>query len=434
MTSSQPSSLTRRSSIIEYLSNLPIRPRLPSIRSRKSTKSASSLNILSSSSYAPYTVHQQAMSPIILRDADVTAKLLEYVVESTNGRRTLSRLARTCKAFKEPALNVLWRDLDSFVPLLSLFPNGLMKRARRPGLGLARNPDPADWDRLLAYGERVRSIAYSEAHGNVTPTIFPVFEEYQTKQSRFILPNLTALTWKADTPAWLEKSIAFMNPGLQSLTIEMGQKSSKMSDFMDHVMAKTSLASFSFTLHNNLPDNFVEIMQPHNRFEKLALMAPGALAARVGKWTSGMPFLRSLSLDLSNRTTTAVEGFFDDISPGSGYSTPSSVGGTDSGIFSGDELDFSDIRKSAVRLTNDGPRRGAFAHLQHIQLTGDTANVATFLKHITSPLTQIDLIIEDPPARTTGKTSATSSATSSATPSSRCASPRPAVPLRRARA
>ncbi|KAH8099394.1 hypothetical protein BXZ70DRAFT_1000914 [Cristinia sonorae] len=378
-------SLTRRSSIIEYLSNLP--RRLPSLRSRKSNTSSFS-----------YT-HQKVMFPVILKDADVTAKLLEYIVDSPNGRRSLARLARTCKAFKEPALNVLWRDLDSFVPLLSLFPNGLMRRARRPGLGLAKNPEPADWEKLLAYAERVRSITYNESHSNVSPSIFPLIEDLRPK--RFILPNLTALIWKSETPAALERSLLFMNPGLQSLTIEMGTKYSKMSDFLLQVTEKTALSTFSFTLHSNLPDNFVDIMQPHNHFEKLALMAPGALAARVGKWASGLPFLRSFSLDLSNRTTTAVEGFFDDIEPGSGsgYSTPSSVGGTDSGIFSGDELDFSDIRKSAVRLTSDGPRHGAFANLQHIQLTGDTSNVATFLKHITSPLAQIDLIIDDPPAK-----------------------------------
>ncbi|TCD60049.1 hypothetical protein EIP91_010843, partial [Steccherinum ochraceum] len=261
----------------------------------------------------------------------------------------------------------------------------------------SKTPEPADWERLLAYADRVRSITYNEAYNNVAPTIFAVIEELRPKQ--FILPKLTALTWKAETAAGLERSRLFLNPGLQSLTIEMGNKYAKMGDFLNYIMEKTALTTFSFTLHSNLPDNFIDIMQPYSHFQKLALMAPGALAARVGKWTSSLPFLHSFSLDLSNRTTTAVEGFFDDISLGSGYSTPSSVGGTDSGIFSGDELDFSDIRKSAVRLTSDGPRHGAFANLQQIQLTGDTANVATFLKHITSPLSQIDLIIEDPPAR-----------------------------------
>ena len=117
---------SRRSTIIEYINSLPKRTHLPSIRSRKSN--ASSLN--------QTFVYQQVMTPIILRDADATAKLLEFILETPNGKRSLGRLARTCKAFREPVLNVLWRDLDSFVPLLALFPNSLLRRARRPGLGL----------------------------------------------------------------------------------------------------------------------------------------------------------------------------------------------------------------------------------------------------------------------------------------------------------
>jgi len=90
------------------------------------------------SSYTPYTVYQQTMYPTILRDADVTQKLLDAIIEAPGGRRSVSRLARTCKAFCEPALNVLWRELDSLVPIIALFPAHLLKRVRRPGLGLVR--------------------------------------------------------------------------------------------------------------------------------------------------------------------------------------------------------------------------------------------------------------------------------------------------------
>lgn len=261
----------------------------------------------------------------------------------------------------------------------------------------AKNPEPADWDRVLAYADRVRSITYVEAYNNVAPSVFPAFDNFRTRD--YILPNLTSLTWKAETPIGLEASFPYITPELESFTIEMGTKYPKMGDFLDRVVSKTQLSSFSFTLHSNMPDNFVDILRPQKGLEKLSLMAPGALSARVGQWTAGLPSLRSFALDLSNRTTTAVEGFFEDIAAGSGYSTPSSVGGTDSGVFSGDEFDFSEIRKSAVRLTSDGPRYGAFANLQQISLTGDTANIATFLKHITSPLTAIDLAVEDPPVK-----------------------------------
>lgn len=88
------------------------------------------------SSYRPYSVYEQTMFPLILRDPEATNKLLEAVLESPNGKRSLSRLARTCRALSEPALSILWRDLDSLVPIIGLFPGQLLKKAKKPGLGL----------------------------------------------------------------------------------------------------------------------------------------------------------------------------------------------------------------------------------------------------------------------------------------------------------
>ena len=90
--------------------------------------------------YHPYSVYEQTMFPLILRDPEATNKLLEAVLESPNGKRSLSRLARTCRALSEPALNILWRDLDSLVPIIGLFPGQLLKKAKKPGLGLVSQP------------------------------------------------------------------------------------------------------------------------------------------------------------------------------------------------------------------------------------------------------------------------------------------------------
>ena len=89
-------------------------------------------------SYHPYSVYEQQMPPNILRDSEAANKLFEAILDSPNGRRALSRLARTCRAFCEPALNVLWKELDSLIPILGLFPGHVLKKARRPGLGFVR--------------------------------------------------------------------------------------------------------------------------------------------------------------------------------------------------------------------------------------------------------------------------------------------------------
>jgi len=135
------------SRVSDILSPLRIRKSISSLKSkaadsiintiRKRTTSTSTS--LKSFSYTPYAVYQQTMFPAILRDAEVTQKLLDVMIDLPGGRRSVSRLARTCKAFCEPALNVLWRELDSLSPIIGLFPAHLLKRVRRPGLGLVRN-------------------------------------------------------------------------------------------------------------------------------------------------------------------------------------------------------------------------------------------------------------------------------------------------------
>lgn len=414
--SSPTPSLRRRSSLKDYFSSQI--PRLPSLRSRRSTLSINSTHSRENSSgYAPYAVHQQNMAPIILRDPEATQKLLEYIFDSSGGRRSLARLARTCKAFREPALDMLWRDLDSFVPLITLFPNTLLKRARRPALGLvgnisawlyapttayldvaqARSPEEEDWEKVLAYGERVKSVTYVEAFNTLSQSIFPVLEMCPRE---YLLPNLTSLTWKAETATGLNYCRPYLTSKLRTFTLEMGVRAPRIGDFLDEVMNKTQLTTFCFTLHSNLPENFVTVMKSNERFEKLAVMAPGALASGVGLWASRLPSLKSLSLDLSNASNLAVTRFFDDIQFASGYSTPSR---TDSGVFSASDSESDDKRKSVVGSPSgrilERPFYGAFPSLSQINLTGDAANVVAFLQKLASPLTHIELALEDPPAR-----------------------------------
>jgi hypothetical protein len=142
------------------------------------------------------------------------------------------------------------------------------------------------------------------------------------------------------------------------------------------------------------------LLSNQDALEKLVLVAPGALSPEVGKWASSLPKLHTIQLDLTGRSVIAVEGFFDDIPSGPGYATPSDDGSSDSGVFSEEdaEIDFTEIKKSSLRLTGDlRSKAPAFSHLRQLHLTGEAANIAVFLKHLTSSLTQLDLVIEDPP-------------------------------------
>ncbi|KAJ7040363.1 hypothetical protein C8F04DRAFT_1208752 [Mycena alexandri] len=306
----------------------------------------------------------------VLDSPEVTQKILEAILESANGRRALSRLARTCRAWLDPALNVLWRELDSLAPVIGLFPPHLLKKTRKPGLGLTAPPQEKDWEKILKYGGRVLRITYDEFSNNVSASIFPIFEEYRPRT--YILPNLQHLTWKIITPDNLDRAGLFLTSG------------------------RMKLQSFTLNSSVSLPDTFTDHLLAQDRIEKFAVVAPGALSPTIGKWVAYLPRLKSLQLDLSSRSAFTVNGFFKDVR--SGESTPDSIEShTDSGVYSGEEVDFTEIRKSLLDLTGDAKKGSVFAALTQLQLTGVVSNISTFLGHLSSPLAQLDLVIEDPP-------------------------------------
>jgi hypothetical protein len=47
--------------------------------------------------------------------------------------RTFAALARTCRRFKEPALNALWKDMDDFMPLVLCLPEDVRERTAVKG-------------------------------------------------------------------------------------------------------------------------------------------------------------------------------------------------------------------------------------------------------------------------------------------------------------
>ena len=131
-------------------------------------------------------------------------------------------------------------------------------------------------------------------------------------------------------------------------------------------------------------------------------MAPGALSSGLGRWVSSLEQLRALQLDLTGRPIKAVGDFFRHVgASSSGVSTPNSAQSRDSGVFSGEDIDFTEIKKSMKKskqrpVEEPSPIVGAFVTLRVLQLTGEVPTIVSFLRRIASPLTHLDLVIEDP--------------------------------------
>jgi hypothetical protein len=211
----------------------------------------------------------------------------------------------------------------------------------------------------------------------------------------YILPNLDTLVWRCETQAGLDRSLLFLNPQLENFTLDIGMRIPKLDMYIEELPRRAKLISLAITSVTPLPSNFADSMQDQLNLERVSLNAPGSLSPDVGRWATSLPKLRYLQLDLTAHSSSTIESFFANTELRSGYTTPSSVGGTDSGVFSGGEdMDFTDcrkdLRKFALRVTEDYTssfhRRtsGAFPLLDEIRLTGDVGGIAAFLKHVRS--------------------------------------------------
>ncbi|KAG6371869.1 hypothetical protein JVT61DRAFT_8866 [Boletus reticuloceps] len=117
-------------------------------------------------------------------------------------RRTLAALARTCRAFTCPALDLLWRRLHSLEPLLWCFTSREAIFSTRQPL---RPPSPADWVVIRHYACRIQ---YLEVHDVLAlSSFFLGCVPFDTN----LFPNLKVLKWNTRSHI-IPIDIKFMYP------------------------------------------------------------------------------------------------------------------------------------------------------------------------------------------------------------------------------
>jgi hypothetical protein len=66
-------------------------------------------------------IQDSNMSLTVLKDPKLLSNIFDAIEHSVgSSKEYLLWVALTCTSFRDPALNALWRSLDSFLPLLKL--------------------------------------------------------------------------------------------------------------------------------------------------------------------------------------------------------------------------------------------------------------------------------------------------------------------------
>ncbi|KAJ7171534.1 hypothetical protein C8R46DRAFT_1349476 [Mycena filopes] len=109
--------------------------------------------------------------------------------------QALSRLAQTCTGFSDLALDILWKEQASLVPLLKMFPPHLWKLSLstyREEFEFRSTITTADWTRVLEYACRIRKIKLV-----ITGLDLTVLELLSLwLPAEYLLPNVRSLNWR----------------------------------------------------------------------------------------------------------------------------------------------------------------------------------------------------------------------------------------------
>ncbi|OJA15142.1 hypothetical protein AZE42_04693 [Rhizopogon vesiculosus] len=211
---------------------------------------------------------------------------------------TLAALARTCKKFKEPALNILWKDVHGFGPLVLCLPEGVREITEQGQLTLTRPLFSEEWKIFNSYACRIRSLLIDNAM-NETVCYWSKLIHLKTG-----VLNTQALAHLASSPSL--KSLDFMSSvyfiTCRSIVLSVYDLDSLLSRLLD------------------IPDLFVSFAECFSStLEQFAVHFPGLGHLSIEK-LAGPPFMLSFDavapllsfsclkkIDLGDFCTSAID-------------------------------------------------------------------------------------------------------------------------------
>ncbi|KAJ7081963.1 hypothetical protein C8R44DRAFT_862688 [Mycena epipterygia] len=131
--------------------------------------------------------------------------------------KVLAALARTCKMFHDPALDVLWEEPKDLMNILRCLPSDVFTfqddpASHRLTLRLLRPVVTRDWDRPLVYMSRVKTFGFPSLKNIQFSEIFAAME--RSLPTGCLFPNLTTLRWSAMDFPYLH---LFLTPTITSI-------------------------------------------------------------------------------------------------------------------------------------------------------------------------------------------------------------------------
>ncbi|OJA10044.1 hypothetical protein AZE42_07693 [Rhizopogon vesiculosus] len=215
-------------------------------------------------------------------------------------RETIAALARTCKTFKEPALDVLWENISGIKPLISFLPEGVVSRTRNQKLKTSLR---GEWKIFAQYARRIHSLAIDKC--NLDEISEQVVEALVSTPSLALLSNLRKLQWLDDRGCFFPLLRTLLVPTITSIKLGIDSSELWLSSF-----SKSALLTFLGArcpsireldcVYDGHSDEFSDaISEAVCCCHELVHLKAGVLNAQALVHLASLPLLKSLHLWLS---------------------------------------------------------------------------------------------------------------------------------------
>ncbi|KAJ3514811.1 hypothetical protein NLJ89_g2149 [Agrocybe chaxingu] len=247
---------------------------------------------------------------------DILDEICEYLSyeydndpdDISRSRQVLLWVALTCRSFLEPALDRLWRSLDSLFPLLKVLPAFFQSDDTYV---LRGRITPEDWARFDWYGRRVRKFSYTRDPDNLDIAMHVYFRLAQLRSTP-LLPSLRHLHCPSTSQNdFLISGIClFLSPSLQTLEFEnISNVEDKLCGTVLHTLHSDGAPMERIILRGRglSRDTVCKVIQ-FEHLKELELAGMGeSLDMEILEHIGSLPSLIDLALDFTNSNIPPLE-------------------------------------------------------------------------------------------------------------------------------
>ncbi|KAJ7053043.1 hypothetical protein C8F01DRAFT_1032646 [Mycena amicta] len=164
-----------------------------------------------------------------LRVAEIVLEIAQHASDTTPpARKSLLALATTCRLFLDPALNELWRELESIYPLLRCFPSGVFEFTQesehKTTTSVSRAIRASDWARPLFYARRVKHLEFLGMNTIGGEDLHVLRHLTLSLPVATLFPHVATLDWRPDlgrNEETFQQMLLFLGPQLHQLIIHV---------------------------------------------------------------------------------------------------------------------------------------------------------------------------------------------------------------------